>query len=103
MLCIRSTLLLLLTATHSCAAVNLSRMLDIWNESGHKLQIYWLKPDTGEAVRYADVKIGDKAKINSFVNHTFMVRDDTEECEENEEACHVTYITVGEDDERQCK
>lgn len=83
-----------------CDASDLSRAVDISNESGHKLEIYWLRPETGEAVRYADVQSGDKAKINSFVNHTFMLRDETSTCEEQEENCLVNYITVSDEHKR---
>lgn len=96
-----SRLLLLLAVCHCCSAVDLSRALDIWNESGHKLRVYWLRPETGEAVRFKDVESGAKFVINSFVNHTFMVRDETSECQAHEENCHVNYITVSDENDRQ--
>jgi len=101
----RSLLLtLLLGALHCCSsAVDLSRAVDISNESGHKLQVYWLRPETGEAVRYTDVTSGATAVINSFVNHTFMIRDEEDECNEQEENCHVQYITVTDGPQHQRK
>lgn len=96
------TLPLILAVSH-CVAFDHSRAVDISNESGHKLQVYWLRPETGEAVRYADVLNGDKAVINSFVNHTFMLRDESSSCEEQDENCHVNYITISDEHKRQRK
>lgn len=95
-------LALILAASHCGAAVDRSRAVDISNESGHKLQVYWLS-ETGEAVRYADVMNGDKAIINSFVNHTFMLRDESSSCDNEDENCHVNYITVSDEHKRQRK
>jgi len=97
-------LTLLLGALHCCSsALDLSCAVDILNESGHKLNVYWLRPGTGEAVRYADVKSGATAVINSFVNHAFMIRDEVDECNEQEENCHVQYITVTDRPQHQRK
>jgi hypothetical protein len=63
--------------------------------------VYWLEPETGKAVRYADVMDGGKTVINSFVNHTFMIRDESSSCEEQDENCHVNYITVSDEHKRQ--
>ena len=98
----RISLLFMLLGVCS-SAVDLSRELDIWNDSGNKVQVYWLHPGTGEAVRYADVKSGSKAVINSFVNHTFMLRDGNETDTCVDENCHVNYVTVTEDHKRQRK
>jgi hypothetical protein len=81
------------------AAVDLSRAVDILNESGEKLEVYWLRPGSGEAVRYTDLENGAKIEINSFINHTFMLREGptSDACDSKGEDCHVNYITVTED------
>jgi hypothetical protein len=84
------------------AAINLSRAVDIQNESGEKLEMYWLRPDSGEAVKFRDIDNGAKLVINSFVNHTFMLREGpvSHACDGEEENCHVNYITVTEEEKQ---
>ena len=81
------------------AAVDLRRAVDIQNESGERLEVYWLRPGSGEAVRYTDLANGAKIHFDSFINHTFMLREGTtsQPCDSNDEDCHVNYITVTED------
>lgn len=89
---------LLLVLTRTTAQKN--HAINILNDSAEKVEIYWLKPNSGEAVRYSDVQAGSSLKINSFVNHTFMLREgsvDDVYCHNQEEDCHVNYITVSED------
>lgn len=82
------------------AAIDLSRAVDIQNESGEGLEVYWLQPGSGEAVRYTDLENGAKIHFNSFINHTFMLRErgpTSDACNSDNEDCHVNYITVTED------
>ena len=78
---------------------DLSRAVDIQNQSGNTLEVYWVNPRNGKAIRYSDLRSGAKLAINSYVNHTFMVRDgEGETCNSEDEDCHVNYITVTESD-----
>ena len=86
-------------------AVDLRRAVDIQNESGERLELYWLRPGSGEAVKYMDLENGAKIHFNSFINHTFMLREGTsrDACDSiDNDACvdndsHVNFITVTED------
>lgn len=95
-------LLLVLGVLHCSLAADLSRAVDIVNDSGHKLQVYWVRPENGEAVPYSAINSGAEAMINSYVNHTFMIRDETDDCG-GDENCHVNYVTVTEENKRQRK
>lgn len=84
------------------AAIDLSRAVNIQNESGEKLEVYWLRPGSGEAVKFRDIDNGAKIAINSFVNHTFMLREGptSSACDNDDDDCHVNYIRVTEDEKQ---
>jgi hypothetical protein len=77
-----------------------SRGLLIMNESGRRVEIYWIDPDDGEAVLQSDPEImdGTSLDLNSFVGHDFEVRElpakSSGVCGGEDETCRVDYFTV---------
>ena len=69
----------------------IAKHVTILNKSGSKLQVYWLTP-SGKQVPFADVYNGARKEIDSFVNHTFVVRQADVESQQS----RIGYLTVGE-------
>jgi len=93
-------LLLGLTRTTTHAAVDSSRSIQIMNESGRRVVVHWINPDTGEMVLQSDPDVlnGASMDLNSFVGHTFEVRElpakKTGFCAGEDETCRVDHFTV---------
>lgn len=58
-----------------------SRLIQIKNESGKRAEIYWVDPSTGELVKQTSTFLvnGQTLELNSYVNHTFVVKEFLEE------------------------
>lgn len=54
-----------------------SRKLELLNESGERVAVEWISPATGEAFPYWNGQDGEKMFLDSYVNHTFVVRSDS--------------------------
>jgi hypothetical protein len=78
----------------------LSRTIEVVNESGKKLVVDWVHPKTGEVVTLSQaLENGAKTTLNSYVNHTFLVHEPSNEtCAAK--GCQVRYITVNENTEQ---
>jgi hypothetical protein len=81
------------------------RHINIINDSGGSVDIYWINAKTAEAHPMAQlVKQGMEQPLNSFVGHTFEIRESpdlhTGLCGTNERdpTCHGSRFTVLEDD-----
>jgi hypothetical protein len=59
------------------------------NKSGAKLQVLWVNPK-GEHVPFSNVYNGARLAIESFVNHSFVLRQTNDSTQES----RMNYITV---------
>ena len=64
--------------------------VEILNESGAKIQVFWIEPSTGRQVPFSDVYNGAHLNVESFTNHTFVVRQMKAELKES----RIGYVTV---------
>ena len=93
-------LLLLQLTPHLTNAVDTARSITIMNESGRRVDIHWVHPDTGEMVLQSDPDVlnGASMDLNSYVSHTFQVRElpakKTGVCAGEDEVCRVDHFTV---------
>lgn len=102
-----STLLLLFPGLSSSSSDNPdSRGIQILNESGRRIDIHWIHPNTNELVLQStpDVLAGASFALNSFVSHAFQVRElpgkKSGVCEGSEGECRVDYFTVNENQDQ---
>ena len=74
-------LLLLSTITTTTTVVlaqsSTERNIHIMNESGRRVEVHWIHPDTGELVLQStpDILNGASFSLNSFVGHSFEVNE----------------------------
>ena len=100
------SIMLLLQLTSVVLAANVERQITIMNESGRRVEIHWIHPDTGELVLQStpDILNGASMNLNSYVSHTFEVRElpgkKTGVCEGEEQQCRVDYFTVNSNDDQ---
>ena len=96
-------LLILLLATYlwtNIHAADTSRSITIMNKSGRRVDIHWVHPDTNEMVLQTDPDIlnGASMDLNSYVGHTFQVRElpakKTGVCGGEDETCRIDHFTV---------
>eukprot|EP00978_Attheya_sp_CCMP212_P010800 scaffold26271_cov45-Attheya_sp.AAC.4 len=87
----------------------LSRNIEITNESGHEMHVYWINPITGEEILTSSDGMlnGASLRLDSFVNHTFLLRETpsgkTGTCggtSSNDDSCHIAYMTVSDSSEQ---
>ncbi|KAL7495782.1 hypothetical protein ACHAWT_004246 [Skeletonema menzelii] len=77
--------LLLIISSDATSAQPSSRPIQIKNESGKRAEVYWVDP-TGKMVKQTSSFLvnGQTLELNSFVNHTFLVKEflvgEPEEC-----------------------
>mmetsp|Transcript_13895 Transcript_13895/g.27517 ORF Transcript_13895/g.27517 Transcript_13895/m.27517 type:complete len:451 (+) Transcript_13895:186-1538(+) len=82
------------------------RAIKIMNESGRRVEIHWIHPDTGELVLQStpDVLNGASFALNSFVGHSFEVNElpakRTGVCAGENNECRVDYFTVNDKDDQ---
>jgi hypothetical protein len=84
-----------------------SRHISILNNSGRRVEIYWINPDTGENVLMSDPHVvsGADFPLDSYVGHTFEARElpnkKTGECQSSSDSpgeCHRAVFSVSEND-----
>lgn len=82
----------------------LSRKIELVNESGKKLVVEWIHPQTGEShTLSADFNDGAKTVLDTFVNHTFAIHEPTTSPSCGAIAgndCGVQYFTVSENNDQ---
>ncbi|KAL7550514.1 hypothetical protein ACHAWF_013733 [Thalassiosira exigua] len=87
------------------------RPIQIKNESGSKAAVYWVHPTSGEVVLQSGGMVdGQTLSLNSFVNHTFLVRelpDESGTCHAGTAyaspslaPCKSTFVTVNDHDDQ---
>lgn len=78
------------------------RKIQIINDTGHRVEIFWIHPYTEELVLQTTPHIfaGNTFDLNSFVGHTFQANElpgsKSGKCKEQE--CKTTYFTVSENE-----
>ena len=99
-----------------------NRHIKFMNDSGSKVEIYWVHPDTRETVLMSNptVMVGAEFPLDSYVGHEFEIREVPDgpngECrhkkkqqqpttsqadeEEDDLTCRHTYVTVSVNDEQ---
>jgi 2OG-Fe(II) oxygenase superfamily len=88
----------------------INRHIKIVNESGTKVQVYWIHPQTRDASLMSDphVVVGAEFPLESYVGHEFEVREladaNTGECTKSaDKVCRQTYFKVTDNDEQVAK
>ena len=89
-----------------CHASSNARSINILNQSGKRVEIYWIHADTGELMLQSTpfVYNGATFNLNSFVGHSFQVRElassSTGQCGDDDEVgtCRTDVFTVNEND-----
>ena len=77
-----------------------ARNIQIMNESGRRVEVHWVHPDTGEMVLQStpDILNGASFALNSYVTHTFQVRElagkKSGVCEGEDQTCRIDHFTV---------
>ncbi len=110
--------MLLVSPDATTSAQPSSRPIQIKNESGKRAEVYWVDPTSGKMVKQTSSFLvnGQTLELNSFVNHTFLVK---EFVKEQPEGCKVdppnyksptnsplckppseAYITVNDNDDQ---
>ena len=84
-----------------------SRAIQILNESGGKVQLFWIHPQTSERSLMSDPAIfnGASFPLNSFVGHAFEVREvpspSTGKCSRApDQKCRSAFFEVSAGDEQ---
>ncbi|KAL7489216.1 hypothetical protein ACHAW6_014786 [Cyclotella cf. meneghiniana] len=81
-------------------SASVERSIQIMNESGRRVEVHWIHPQTGEMVLQStpDVLAGASFALNSYVGHTFQVRElpgkKTGVCEGESQQCRIEQFTV---------
>jgi 2OG-Fe(II) oxygenase superfamily len=93
-------------------ARGVNRHIKFINDSGVKLEIYWVNPDTRDTILMSNphVVVGADFPLDSYVGHEFEIREVADgpngECRHTNEdgtedkSCRVTYVTVSVNDEQ---
>mmetsp|Transcript_15312 Transcript_15312/g.18632 ORF Transcript_15312/g.18632 Transcript_15312/m.18632 type:complete len:485 (+) Transcript_15312:173-1627(+) len=81
------------------------RSIQIQNESGSKVEIYWINPDTKEGLlqSHPHVYQGATLSLNSFVTHAFEAREvpnKAGKCAGENKTCRIGYFAVNENDDQ---
>ena len=85
---------------------NTSRGIKILNESGSRVEVYWIHPQTREGTLMSspDVMNGASFPLNSFVGHEFELRElpstTTGACKGDDNVCHTATFAVSENDDQ---
>jgi hypothetical protein len=72
------------------------------NESGSRVEIYWIHPQTREATLMSSPNVmnGATFPLNSFVGHEFEVRElpsvKSGVCSSEDQTCRSNFFTVSE-------
>lgn len=99
------SILLLLPGFSSVLADDPARSLQIHNESGRRVEVHWVHPESGELFLQSapDIVHGQNFALNTYVGHAFQVRElpakRTGVCGGGGEAggeCRVDWFTVNE-------
>jgi len=82
------------------------RKIQIMNESGAKVTIHWVNPNTKERILQTDPHLfnGASFNLNSYRTHHFEVRElpgaRTGACAGEDRQCRTGYFTVNDNDDQ---
>lgn len=98
--------LTILSQTTLAGKRNDSRPIQVLNESGRRVEIFWVDVNTREEVLMSTpyVMPGADFALNSFVGHEFMIKelpDGSGQCQESE--CKVRNFVISDNDEQLVK
>lgn len=83
-------------------AQEIDRKINVVNESGHRVEIYWVHPNTGELMRQSDPHIfnGATFSLNSYLGHKFQATElpgiKSGVCGSVRNTCRKNWFTVNE-------
>ncbi len=83
-----------------------ARSIMIMNESSRRIEVNWVDPVTGEMVLQSepDILNGASLALDSFVGHTFEVRElpakKTGICAGNDQTCRINHFTVSSNNDQ---
>jgi hypothetical protein len=102
---LHAILVLVLSVWTITTQASVSRYINIYNGSGSKVELYWIHPNTNEAVLQSSPFIYNGATfgLNSFVSHVFEAREipgKGGKCAGVDENCHVAYFEVNQNDDQ---
>jgi hypothetical protein len=82
------------------ASASPERSFNIINESGRRIEVHWIHPETSEMVLQStpDILAGATFALNSYVGHSFQIRElpgkKTGVCEGEGQVCRIGMFTV---------
>ena len=83
------------------AGTGTERKITVMNNSGHRIDVHWIHPETDEMELLGDLLSGASTDFNSYVGHAFQVRElpseETGACEGEEETCRIDHFTENTD------
>ena len=83
-----------------------ARNIKILNESGSRVEVYWIHPQTRAAslMSSPNVMNGASFPLNSFAGHEFEIRElpstNTGVCKSEDQVCRSAYFAVSENDDQ---
>jgi len=83
-----------------------ARDIKILNNSGSRVELYWVHPDTREGFLMSDPHIlnGADFSLNSFIGHEFEVRElpsmRTGSCKSKDQTCRNGFFAVSENEDQ---
>ena len=83
-----------------------SRPIKILNQSGSRLEIHWVHPETRERVLMSTPHVmnGADFPLNSYIGHEFEIRQlpntKTGECDTEDQVCLSKIFAVSENDDQ---
>ena len=100
------------SSTTNVASRSVNRHIKFINDSGSKIEVYWINPDTRDTILMSNPHVvkGADFPLDSYVGHEFEVREVADgpngECRHttadgtDDKSCRVTYFTVSVNDEQ---
>lgn len=107
--CVKA-LFVIMTCMEAFVSANPSaRSFALMNNSGHRVEVYWMHVQTNELVIQSSPHVynGATFNLNSFVGHKFELRElpgqKSGECgrkDSDDKSCRVNYLTVSENEDQ---
>ena len=106
MMCKLIALVLATVAAVGYAARANNRNIQMLNDSGSKIEVFWVHPDTAERhlMSKAPVLFGATFPLNTFVGHEFEMREVPSEktgvCKSPDQTCRQASFVISENDDQ---
>lgn len=82
--------------------IDIQHDVHISNDSGEQVIVDWINPLTGEDIEFSQLPPGETLNVNSFTNHSFVLRFQNDTCDE-EHVCRRSIITISDNDDQVVK